>query len=317
MDKKEEAEPDLRSLLSQEQVRRPRFVLWGIAAGTGYWLLESVLHAFVFSPSYSLVQTLLGEHDPNELFMRLLIVALLVAFGYIAAFYQKRLYALLTHTQKLNRLLAFLSDVNQVMGHKQDMQTLFDSACRIAAHRGGFHAAWIGLLNPETGMVEPRAWFDMDEKTLDKMSAPTNESNAGCSIVSRAIRRRQPCICNDIAGSPCASFCRDELVRHGARAAAAFPLIRDDDVAGAFTVYARDADYFQADVVAVLEEAAGDISFALEAIERNRTLRERVEELERFRRATMQREFRIKELRSENAALKKELRHLRQTTGHT
>jgi len=53
---------------------KPYLLWWGIGLGAAYWLLESALHTFVFSPEFSFLQTLRGEHDPNEIFMRLVII---------------------------------------------------------------------------------------------------------------------------------------------------------------------------------------------------------------------------------------------------
>ncbi len=314
MDKEERDRPKLQDVLRGVPGKSPRFTLWGAVAAVLYWLLESCLHAFVFSPSYSLVQTLLVEHDPNELVMRLMIAALLVTLGSAADAHQRQQRKLLAHIQDINRLLVFLSDINQLKSRRLDTRALLDAACHIATAQGGFHAAWVGLLHAETGALEPRAYYDMHDTMADARSVALDAPCQGCDIASRAIRGRQAFICNNLAHSPCTGFCHAELERHGAAAAAAFPLFRDDEVLGAFTVYARNTGFFEGDVVAVLTEAAGDISVALEAIEHERRLQERLEELERFRQATMQREFRIKELRDENAALKKELAHLRRAT---
>ncbi|HEV2719325.1 MAG TPA: adenylate/guanylate cyclase domain-containing protein [Thermoanaerobaculia bacterium] len=63
-------------------IRRP-IRLIGFSLGAGYWFLESLLHTFVFR-SGTFVQTLACMHDPNELWMRLIIVVLFAGFGVIA-----------------------------------------------------------------------------------------------------------------------------------------------------------------------------------------------------------------------------------------
>ena len=64
------------------KARTPNLVWLGAALAVTYWLVESALHTFVFNEG-SLNVTLLGEDDPNELWMRLLIAALFVAFGWV------------------------------------------------------------------------------------------------------------------------------------------------------------------------------------------------------------------------------------------
>ena len=96
-------------------------------------------------------------------------------------------------------------------------------------------------------------------------------------------------------------------MRHGVHAAASFPLFSNEKIIGAFTVYSTDPNYFESDELDVLIEATGDISFALEAIKREESLKRRLDELEHFQKTTVQREFRIKELRDEVKQLRQQL----------
>ena len=57
--------------------------------------------------------------------------------------------------------------------------------------------------------------------------------------------------------------------RRGFRALAVFPIRSQDRVHGTLIVYADEAGYFQDKEVALLTEAAGDISFGLDNFVRN------------------------------------------------
>ena len=63
--------------------RMPNMVWLGVGLAIVFWLTESLVHTFVFNDG-PLSDTLLAEHDPNEVWMRLVVVALFVAFGWIA-----------------------------------------------------------------------------------------------------------------------------------------------------------------------------------------------------------------------------------------
>jgi len=63
-------------------LKRPPFAIAGIALAIVYWLLEALLHAYLFDKG-PLVDTLIGG-DANELWMRLMIAAGFVAFGFYA-----------------------------------------------------------------------------------------------------------------------------------------------------------------------------------------------------------------------------------------
>jgi len=281
-----------------------RFTWIGLAAGIGYWLLESALHAFIFSPEFSFIQMLAAEHDTNEITMRIIIILLLVGMGFAFDMHAAYRQELLDHANRLNRLLKFLSDVNQIMSHQRDMQALFDAACRVAVETGEFAFAWVGLLNRETGMVELQSYAGADEPAMHAI--PTDRHLPHCEIHSKAIRDGKAYICSDIDKSPCKSFCLDQQQLHGVHSVASFPLIQHGAVTGTMTVYACAVDYFKDDEMAVLSEAANDIAFTMDSIERETKLQQRLDELERFQKATVQREFRIKELGEEVKRLKAE-----------
>jgi len=62
--------------------KRSSFIITGIALAIAYWLLEAMLHAFLFDKG-TLVE-MLFHGDANEMWMRLLISAGFVAFGFYA-----------------------------------------------------------------------------------------------------------------------------------------------------------------------------------------------------------------------------------------
>ena len=105
-------------------------MLVGFLLGTAYWVLESALHAYVFD-SGTLRETLLCEHDPNELWMRMLVTVLLAAFGWVS----ERLVRSERHEKeralKLNRLFNYIHHISRLMADKshaplsQDTKTAF------------------------------------------------------------------------------------------------------------------------------------------------------------------------------------------------
>jgi len=217
----------------------------------------------------------------------------------------------LSQVYRLNRLLRFLSYINQSIRGQHDSRALFDGACSAAVQLGGFRFAWIGLLDTQRDGLKAAAMAGADEACMRAVRAAGNETALHCGMAKQALAQGRPAWCQALSTGDCAAAWRTPLLEHGCRSSAAFPLRRDESMAGVFAVYAGDSGYFHDDEIRILEEAAGDISFALTAIEQTRarkqtaqSLRERVNELERFQRATVDREFRIKELRDEIGVMK-------------
>lgn len=115
--------------------RFPNLLWIGLLLGLAYWVLESVLHAYVFD-SGTLRETLFGEHDPNEVWMRMLVTGLLTAFGWLS----ERLVRSEQHDKeralKLNRLFNYIHRFSQTMGEgfrKQPSQSSKSELTQIEA----------------------------------------------------------------------------------------------------------------------------------------------------------------------------------------
>ena len=92
--------------------RTPNLIWLGAGLAIAYWLAESLLDAFVFDRG-PLGFTLVGEHDPNELWMRMLIAVGFVAFGSVAEKSRRAERRLKEDAEHLNRVLRFVGQVKQ------------------------------------------------------------------------------------------------------------------------------------------------------------------------------------------------------------
>lgn len=174
---------------------------------------------------------------------------------------------------RLTRIYACLSSINALILRVRDRQELFQEACRIAVGEGAFQMAWIGLIDPDTQEGKVAAWFGGDPGYADKVrltaraGAPYSERPA-----CRAVRLMRPVVCNDVLTDSSLAELWDELVRRGHRSVAAFPLMVDRRAVGVLTLFAGEVGYFDESELKLLNELAGDISFALQYIEREERL---------------------------------------------
>ena len=167
----------------------------------------------------------------------------------------------------LNRVLRTISEVNQLVVRERDRDALFAETCRILVEHGEFHMAWVGLAEPESGRVRPVAVAGFDDGYLDASEVRFDDSPAGRGPTGTAIRERRPVVVND--------WERDERMvpwraagrERGYRSSAAAPLESGGAAIGAVTIYADRPGVFTDEIVKLLVELAGDLSFALVAIE--------------------------------------------------
>jgi len=174
---------------------------------------------------------------------------------------------------RLNRLYAVLSGINTAIVRTHDRQDLFEEACRIAVEQGQLRMAWIGLLDPDGINLTPVAKSGFEEGYLDeiRLSAIADAPDT-CKLVARALREETAVLCNDIGTDPQMARWRDEALRRGYRSIAVFPLQVGEKVVGLLVLYASETDFFDKEEMALLTELAGDISFALDHIEKEQRL---------------------------------------------
>jgi PAS domain S-box-containing protein len=169
---------------------------------------------------------------------------------------------------RLSHLYAALSAINQAIVGSRTRDELFAKVCTALVGPGGLRMVWVGWNDAAAALLRPVASAGDDSRYLDEVSVHTDDRPEARGPSGRAFRTGQSCIINDMEDDPGTSPWRDKLRARNFRAVAAFPIRLAGAVQGALSVYADTRGYFQPREVALLEEAAADLSFALEAFDR-------------------------------------------------
>ncbi|MES2236736.1 MAG: EAL domain-containing protein [Pseudomonadota bacterium] len=174
---------------------------------------------------------------------------------------------------RLNRIYAVLSGINTTIVRVHDRQQLFEEACRIVVEHGKFLLAWIGTLDPDTQQVTPVARAGHDDGYLDQINlTAVADAPGNCHLTAEAITQMKPVICNDVAtDNRIRNWCNEALKR-GYRSLVVFPLIVKSRPVGVFVLYAPETGVFDDEEMRLLIEMAGDISFALDHLEKEQRL---------------------------------------------
>jgi PAS domain S-box-containing protein len=172
---------------------------------------------------------------------------------------------------RLNNLYTVLSKINETIVRVREPEELYQEACRIAVEDGLFLAAWIGLVDPDTRLVNPVASWGVVDNYLDNITVSAcSDVQEGQGIVGMAIREGRYQICNDYEDDPRVLPWRAEALKMGFRSVAAFPLQTGSRIAGAFVLHADRRYFFNDDEIRLLDTLAVDISFAINSIEQER-----------------------------------------------
>ncbi|MEI7736054.1 MAG: CHASE3 domain-containing protein [Ferruginibacter sp.] len=170
---------------------------------------------------------------------------------------------------KANRLYNFISAVNQMIVHTVDANTLFKNVCNIAIAQGQFKMAWIGLVDEVSQNVIPVQFAGDEAGYLSEMrKIKIHNVVGGQGPTGTAIREAKYIISNDIEHDVHMQPWKEAALERGYRSSIAVPILKFGKVMGSFNVYAAEKDFFDAEEISLLQEAAGDISFALEIIDK-------------------------------------------------
>jgi diguanylate cyclase (GGDEF)-like protein/PAS domain S-box-containing protein len=172
--------------------------------------------------------------------------------------------------RRLTRTYAVLSGINALIVRVRDRDELFRGACRIAVEAGLFRMSWIGMVDRKAMKIEPVASAGSKPEYMafiKETFSLAEELPMGNTLTAQAIREKKAVFSNDTQNDPRVQF-KKEHVERGTRSIAVLPLLVADEAVGVLVLYTEEADFFDAAELNLLTELAGDISFALDHIEK-------------------------------------------------
>lgn len=176
-----------------------------------------------------------------------------------------------TRIERLTRVYAVLSGINALIVRAADRDELLREACRVAVEEGGLSVAWAGMLDTTAKEVRPVAWCGIDEAYALAVPRAIEADAPGGGVVGIAIRSAAPVISNDIENDP-RLVRREEALRLGSRSLVVLPLKVAAKPVGVLVLQTREVGFFDEEEMKLLEELAGDLSFALDHIDKSRRL---------------------------------------------
>lgn len=161
-----------------------------------------------------------------------------------------------------------LSQISHGIVLAHTSEDLFSGVCRALVDIGGFSMAWVGWFDAESRKLVPVAACGDESGYLEHVTVDIGHPTLGSGPSGKAFESGTPQISNDLLANPWTLPWRQELVRSGFRASAALPILRMGKVGGTLNVYSSEAGAFGEREIALLNQAAGDISFALDNFQR-------------------------------------------------
>jgi diguanylate cyclase (GGDEF)-like protein/PAS domain S-box-containing protein len=183
------------------------------------------------------------------------------------------------HMRRVGRLYAVLSDIKTAIVRMRDRETLFREACRIAVETGGFRSAWIGVADRAAGVLRRVAEAGETQAAGVPERLPLTQG-----VVADALRAGHASLSTSVSTSVSASVsssvpamvstvgtngaAKAAPSAYGAPRQAYLPLVLDGEPAALFVLEAGERDFAGQREIELLDGLAGDISFALNHIDK-------------------------------------------------
>jgi PAS domain S-box-containing protein len=172
------------------------------------------------------------------------------------------------HALRMSNFYAALSQTNQAILRIREPRALFAEICRICVEAGHARIACVYTCDDthafRVATAGPTAEF------LAAIPNPWDitSAQARASYTVQALREGARIVCHDYPNDARSAPWRDRAIHHGIHTLAWLPLRRGARVAGVLMLGAGEPGFFDPALVELLDEMTGDISFALDRIDR-------------------------------------------------
>jgi PAS domain S-box-containing protein len=164
-------------------------------------------------------------------------------------------------------MYSFISQMNQAIVHADNEQSMYAAACAIAIKFGKFSMAWICKIETPGNKIHLIEQCGLSTEDAALFTDISYEKNGP---INQVLKTGSYYLCNDIELDFALPGWKTFISQHGLRSCMVFPIKRSGEIVGMINLYSKELNYFDADEIAILEEATGNISFALDVFEKEK-----------------------------------------------
>ncbi|MTK64424.1 MAG: PAS domain S-box protein, partial [Methanobacterium sp.] len=161
--------------------------------------------------------------------------------------------------QKLYRLYATLSQINQAVVRIKDQESFFKIICNVCVEFGKFKMAWIGSVDETTGKVTPIEHAGYEAGYLETVNVNVNILN---SPSNRAMKSKKFVLIKDVREELNKSWVK-EAQKRDYNSMAVIPIKLKTRLIAMLYIYSSEINFFTDEELDLIREMAMDISFAI------------------------------------------------------
>jgi diguanylate cyclase len=170
--------------------------------------------------------------------------------------------------QHLNRVYGVLSAINSLIVRAHSHEELYWEACRLAVKQGDFELAWIASVNRTGEQIVPVAWAGNSAEIANAALHLTPYAIELDVAIKTACRTKRPHICTSLKSEAGTILFGQSLIESGYQSLVALPLVVENEAVGCLLLITSQIGSFDTGEMRLLTELAGDISFAVDHIDK-------------------------------------------------
>jgi diguanylate cyclase (GGDEF)-like protein len=173
-----------------------------------------------------------------------------------------------TRSARILQLYAALNEANACIARASSRQQLLQQVCDVAAGLDIFKLVSARLIDPATHLLQSAAQRGDDKGYFSgtRISMLADDPD-GAGPIAVALRARRAAIVQDLERQTVSRPALAYATLAGIRSYAAYPLFIDDEVVGAFCVYAEQPEVFDSELSNLLAALANDLSMGLQNLD--------------------------------------------------
>ncbi len=184
--------------------------------------------------------------------------------------------------RKLYSLQETACRINQTLLRIKNERELFQRICNLLVRIKDFKFAWIGFLREGTYSIIPVAKAGFERGYLSSIKIRWDNSEYGKEPTGMAIKMRKTFVVNNIEDDPQYAPWKKEALKREYKSSIALPLVHENKVIGALTIYSGEKDIFDEEKVQFLEGIALDIYIGIKTLRLQHELEKSFRQLEKI-----------------------------------
>jgi len=172
-------------------------------------------------------------------------------------------YRIEERNKSLTRRLEFISCVNQILTQNRHPDEMLADICSLIIQYRTFELAGAGFIDAEENLVIPT----IVRSRTTPHEIPSISLSASNDPCGEALTRGFPYVCNDLDHLQKSPRWKIWAEKNSFHAICSVPLWLFGDLVGAFVIFSKQGGAFDSDLIVMLAEMGGAISFALSTLE--------------------------------------------------